>query len=134
MSINEFPRTGVFTIGTGAPGAPQLRATLNVMAATSEVSGEGTFSKIENPPIRFTSRLQGNVHVLVFGGKAEQIYALHGTALAPLPGASHITSLVINLDGIWGTHGNASYAYFNDTPIPVKYENQPVKVQWLLAE
>ncbi len=133
MSIEEFPRTGRFTIGTGAAGAPHVRATLNVIG--SAVGGPASFSQPVSPPLGFVSEMKGHVHVIVSGADVRQIHALEGTPIFPPDlAAPFILSMVIVLDGIWGTKGTASYTYVTSDKQHVKVENQPVKVQWLLAD
>lgn len=122
---------GVFTIGTGAAGAPLLRAFLSADAVTSHVHGSAVYSKVENPPVVFNSVLDGVWHATGLGGTA-QVFALKGVAQPPLPGAKHIVNLSISLSEVWGKQGTATYSYYDDTAKLKTVENQPVEVQWLL--
>jgi Domain of unknown function (DUF1842) len=132
----EFPfnHTGEFTIGTGAPGAPTLRALLSVPRNGNTVTGHGVLTQAINPPLHSTTALHGLVTVEVFGGQSHQLYSLHG--VPPRPGATYVSQLSIALDGIWGKTGKASYTYVHggvDAP-PHHIQNVPVKVRWLLQE
>jgi len=131
-----FPlnHTGDFKIGTGAPGAPLLRAILTVPQNSSTVTGQGRLTQAINPPLNFNSAFHGMVHVLVLPpGPARQVYALQGTALPPLLGAPHVTQLLITLEGIWGTKGTATYQYAVGSQIH-DIKDAPVSVTWLLQE
>jgi hypothetical protein len=127
-----FSHTGVFDIGTHAPGAPTLQAVLSVPADSSTVSGHGTLTQATNPPLHANNAFTGVVHVLGFG-PAVQVYALHGTAVPPLLGAPHVTQLSIALEGVWGTKGTASYTYVTGAAFH-EVRDAPVKVRWLLQE
>ena len=80
--IFPFNHTGIFTIGTGQPGAVTLKAILTVPHNSSIVSGHGTLSQATNPPLQGNTSFHGVVHALGLG-PAKQIYALTGD-----PGAS----------------------------------------------
>lgn len=128
-----FNHTGVFTIGTGAAGAPSLNAVLTVPANSSTVTGHGLLTQAIHPPLHANSAFSGMVHVLAFGGSATQIYSLQGTAVPPLLGAPHVTHLLITLDGIWGKEGKATYFYVVGSGSH-EIKDVPVKVRWLPQE
>jgi len=127
-----FNHTGVFTIGTAKPGAVMLKAILSVPYNSSTVSGHGGLTQATNPPLNINNAFHGVVHSLGLG-PAKQIYALQGVAVPPLPGAPHVTQLSIELDGIWGTKGMATYTYVTGAVFH-EVKDVPVAVQWLLQE
>ncbi len=131
-----FNHTGQFTIGTGMPGAPTLKALLSVPNNVNAVSGHGTLTQAVNPPLNANSSFHGIVTVDVFGAKVTQYFSLQGTALPPRVGATYVNHLSITLDGLWGKEGKASYSYVHGgVNAPIHYvENVPVKVVWLLQE
>jgi hypothetical protein len=130
--IFPFSHTGVFTIGTKAPGAVTLQAVLTVPHNSSSVSGHGLLTQATNPPLHINNAFQGAVHALGVG-PAKQIYTLHGSAVPPLLGAPHVTHLSITLDGVWGTKGTASYTYVRGSTFHDVHD-VPVTVKWLLQE
>ncbi|TKC81469.1 DUF1842 domain-containing protein [Trinickia terrae] len=128
-----FNHTGVFTIGKqGLPGGLTLKAVLSVPQNSSEVNGYGQLTQATHPPLNCKSAFHGSVHSLGVGS-AKQVYAVQGTAVPPLLGAPHVTELVIQLDGIWGKSGKASYTYVVGSEFH-RVEDQEVTVQWLLQE
>ena len=129
--IFPFNHTGVFTIGTGQPGAVTLNAFLTVPNNSSIVSGHGTLSQAIDPPLQGNTSFSGVVYSLGFGA-AKQIYALVGTPTL-LGQTTYVTSLFIVLDGDWGTKGTATYTYLKNG-VPHVVADVPVKVQWLLQE
>lgn len=126
-----FNHTGVFTVTTGMPGAPVLNAVLSVPTNSSVVSGHGVLHQAINPPLNANNSFHGVVHVLAFGGSVTQVYAVQGAAVPPLLGAPHVIQAAIQLDGIWGTTGKATYTYVNHNTIH-EVKDVPVKVHWLL--
>ncbi len=129
--IYPFNHTGNFTIGTpGLPGGLLLKAILSVPQASSNVTGHGVLTQATNPPLNSKSAFHGSVHSLGVG-EAKQVYAVQGAAVPPLLGAPHVTELVIQLDGIWGKTGKASYTYVIGDQFH-RVEDQTVSVQWLL--
>jgi len=129
--VLPFNHTGVFNIGTGAPGAPALSAVLSVPQNSSTVTGHGLLTQAINPPLNANNAFHGVVHVLAFGGSITQVYSVQGSAVPPLYGAPHVIQLAITLDGIWGKEGKATYTYVNNEVIR-EIKDVPVKVQWLL--
>jgi len=125
-----FAHTGVFDIGTHAPGAPTLQAVLSTPANSSTVSGHGTLTQATNPPLNINNAFHGVVHALGLG-PAVQIYALQGAAIPPLLGAPHVTNLVITLQGVWGDKGTATYTYVTGAVFH-EVRDVPVAVRWLL--
>lgn len=121
---------GVFSIGAPMPGAPHLQAVLSVPANSSAVSGHGLLTQATNPPLQANNGFAGVVHA-VGTPKAQQIFALHGTAIPALLGAPHVTQLLIVLDGIWGTKGTATYTYVTGSVFH-EIKDVPVTVKWLL--
>ena len=105
-----FPiqHAGIFNISTGAAGAQTLQAVLTVAMKSNSVNGHGRLSQATNPPLDANNAFTGVVHALGLG-KAQQIYSLQGSAIPPLPGAPHVTQLLIVLDGIWASKGTATY-------------------------
>jgi hypothetical protein len=131
--IHPFYHTGDFTIGTpGLPGGQLLRAILSVPQGSSNVSGYGLLTQATHPSLHFESAFRGSVHALGLK-EGHQVYAAQGTAVPPLPGAPHVTELLIQLDHVWGTNGKASYTYvIGDKFHQVK--DAEVSVKWLLQE
>lgn len=130
-NLIPFNHTGVFSVTTGAPGAPAIHAVLSVPANSSIVNGHGLLTQAINPPLHADNSFHGVVHVLAFGGSVTQVYSVQGAAVPPLLGAPHVIQLAIQLDGIWGTTGKATYSYVNREVIH-EVKDVPVKVQWLL--
>ncbi|WP_414447545.1 DUF1842 domain-containing protein [Burkholderia sp. 22PA0099] len=129
--IYPFNHTGNFTIGKlGLPGGLLLKAILTVPQTSSKVTGHGVLTQATNPPLHNETAFNGSVHALGLG-EAKQVYALQGSAIPPLLGAPHVTELVIQLDGIWGKTGKASYTYVLGDTVH-RIEDQDVAVQWLL--
>ncbi len=129
-----MPKNGVFTITTGAPGAPTVTALLSTDTTDGAVTGTATSTQVvSGGAATFKSSLHGVEHATGLGGVA-QVFSLQGAALPPLMGAKHISTMAISLSAVWGTEGTASYTVYNDTPTPVVMKNVPVKVQWLLTE
>lgn len=125
--IHEY--AGLFTITTGAPGAPTLR--LMLIGADDNAEGIARLTQATNPPLNAPTALHGVVHALGLG-KAEQIFALHGQAIPPRAGATYVPDLLITLDGIFASKGVATYTIFNDTPHMATIKNAPVKVEWFI--
>jgi hypothetical protein len=133
MNMPESPpHHGHFMIGTRLPGAPYLDAFLTVPDNSSTVTGTGLLTQATNPPLHANNSFVGVVTILVSGPSTTQIYSLQGHALPPLPGATHVTHLVITLDAIWGPAGTATYTYVvgaesrevRDVPVTVKWMPQ----------
>lgn len=124
---------GVFTISTGAAGAPTLEVVITVPQNSSTATGTGRLTQATNPPLNVMTAFHGQVHATGLG-TTEQLYALQGQALPPYIGATFVSQLSIALDGIWGTKGVASYIVYNDTPTPKIVDGAPVRVQWLLQQ
>src|SRR5580692_242462 len=136
--IFPFNHTGVFTIGTGQPGAMTLKAILSVPHNSSTVSGHGTLTQATNPPLHSNTAFHGVVHALGVG-PAKQVYALSGVPMPPALAATYVMHLSIVLDGIWGTKGTATYSYLvghhpPELPPIREVKDAPVTVQWLLQE
>ena len=125
--VQEY--AGLFTITTGAAGAPTLR--VMVMGADDMAEGIGRLTQATHPPLNAPTAFHGVVHALGLG-KAEQIFALHGQAIPPRPGATTVPDLLITLDGIWGSKGVATYSVYDDTPHMKSFKNVPVKVEWFM--
>jgi hypothetical protein len=137
--IFPFNHTGVFTIGTGQPGAVTLKAILTVPLNSSIVSGHGTLTQAINPPLQGNTAFHGVVHALGLGPPpAKQIYALVGVPMPPALATTWVSQLLIVLDGVWGTKGTATYTYIVGTHPPGgavhEITEAPVKVEWLLQE
>jgi hypothetical protein len=136
--VFPFNHTGIFTIGTGQPGAVTLKAVLTVPHNSDEVSGHGTLSQAINPPPHGNTAFHGVVHSLGFG-PAKQVWSLLGVPVPPAIAATYVTQATIVLDGIWGTKGTATYSYLvghhpPGQPAIHHVKDVPVKVQWLLQE
>lgn len=136
--IFPFNHTGVFTIGTGQPGAPTLKVLLSVPHNSSTVSGHGTLTQATNPPLHGNTSFHGVVHALGVG-PAKQVYALTGVPVPPALATTYVMQLSIVLDGIWGTKGTATYSYLvghhpPELPPIREVKDAPVKVEWLLQE
>jgi Domain of unknown function (DUF1842) len=136
--IFPFNHTGVFTIGTGQPGAVTLKAILTVPHNSSTVSGHGTLTQATNPPLHSNTAFHGVVHALGLG-PAKQVYALTGIPVPPALATTYVMHLSIVLDGIWGTKGTATYSYLvghhpPGHPPVHEVKDAPVTVQWLLQE
>lgn len=123
-------QTGIFTITTGAAGAPTVRAVLTVPAGTSIVNGTGDLSQAVNPPPHAPTAFTGVVHATGLGS-TQQLFSLQGHAIPPRLGATYISQLAIALDGIWASKGTASFMVYNDTPNPMVVTNALVSVEWL---
>jgi Domain of unknown function (DUF1842). len=120
----------MFNIGTQMAGALNLNATLTVPPASSIVLGHGTLGQATNPPLHINSLFNGMVHTLGLG-KAQQIFALQGTAPDPkLLGAPHVTQLLIALDGPWANKGTATYSYIIGSEMR-EVRDVPVNVEWI---
>jgi hypothetical protein len=136
--IFPFNHTGIFTIGTGQPGAVTLKAILTVPHNSSIVSGHGTLTQATNPPLHSNTAFHGVVHTLGLG-PAKQIYALTGVPVPPALATTYVMQLSIVLDGAWGTKGTATYSYLvghhpPELPPIREIKDAPVTVQWLLQE
>ncbi|WLE63906.1 DUF1842 domain-containing protein [Burkholderia plantarii] len=126
-----FNHAGVFSIGTpNLAGGRHLQVFLSVPQATNRASGYGTLTQATNPPLHIESAFLGSVYSLGLAN-GQQVYALQGTAVPPIPGAPHVTELVITLDSVWGKVGKAAYKYVIGSHFE-EVVNQPVAVQWLL--
>jgi hypothetical protein len=132
-ALPPFGHHGHFMIGTRLPGAPYLDAFLTAPPDSDRVTGHGVLTQATNPPLHANNAFHGVVTVLVSGPLTKQIYSLHGTALPPLPGATHVTHLLITLDAIWGTTGKATYTYVVGASFH-EVRDVPVKVQWMPQE
>jgi hypothetical protein len=138
--IFPFNHTGVFTIGTGQPGAPTLKVILSVPYNSSIVSGHGTLTQATNPPLQGNTSFSGVVHTLGFGPPPpKQIYSLTGVPVPPAMATTYVMQLFIVLDGVWGTKGTATYSYLvghhpPELPPIREVVDVPVTVQWLLQE
>jgi len=128
LDVLPLPKTGFFHIGTNAISGPLVTAHLTVTGDT--VTGVADFSQPVSPPIRFCNDMKGSVHTIVFGKDVHQVYSLQGLQAAG--SAYWISSMVITLDGIWGTKGTASYTYITPDKKHVSVESQPVTVTWPL--
>jgi len=130
-NIILFKHVGDFRIGTGLAGAKSLHAILTVPDKSSMVHGTGLLTQAVNPPLRIESHLSGVVHATGVG-PAKQIFALHGSPIPPgLLGTPVITDHLIVLDGVWGTKGTATYAYWIGSTFE-EVKDVPVTVNWLL--
>ena len=127
---NPYDAEGHFSITSGLVGAPSISASLITISKTGFTQGYGTVSQAVYPPLQFQTKLAGVAHA-TGAGKAEQIFDLHGIETSQLVGAPRIVSLLIVLDGIWGTTGKASYVLFEDTPEPKEFKDQKVAVTWI---
>jgi Domain of unknown function (DUF1842) len=139
--IFPFNHTGVFTIGTGQPGAVTLKAILTVPHNSSIVSGHGTLTQAIAPPgLQGHTAFHGVVHTLGFGPlPPKQIYSLTGVPVPPALATTYVMQLFIVLDGVWGTKGTATYSYLvghhpPELPPIREIADAPVTVQWLLQE
>lgn len=130
--IYPFSHTGKFAIGTPMPGSLMLHAVLSVPADSSTVTGHGVLFQATSPPLQAKTAFHGVVHALGVG-QAKQVYSLQGTAIPPLPGAPHVTQLLIALESIWGTKGAATYTYLTGDVFH-EVKEVPVTIQWLLQD
>jgi hypothetical protein len=135
-AIIPFGHTGRFIIGAQQPGGQLLQALLRVAPNSSTVTGTGSLTQTINPPPpNSDTAFHGVVHVLGMPpGQAKQIYALHGV---PVPAGflkAYIMTLVICLDGVWGTKGTATYTWMDVHHHIHEVKDVPVAVHWLLQE
>lgn len=126
--------SGIFMIGTRLSGAPNLTARLSVLpeteaTANNTVTGDGRLTQAINPPLDIQNIFSGKVYALGFG-TAHQIFGLRGQPPHPLAGAPTIPELMINLNGIWGNKGVASYTYCIGSQFH-EVKDVPVTVEWL---
>ncbi len=129
--FHPFNHAGTFSIGTpNLAGGRRLQVFLSVPQGTNSVSGYGTLTQATNPPLHIESAFHGSVYSLGLAS-GQQVYALQGTTVPAIPGAPHVTELVITLDSTWSKTGKAAYKYVVGSQFE-EATDQPVTVQWLL--
>jgi hypothetical protein len=136
-SIGWPPRAGI------GPVMPTRVLNLTIFAYSSSGAATAESTLVVTPPGQPSSYIrtyfQGTVLVRSHGvGKAIQIFSFHGTPVSRLLGAPFVSHLVVDLKGVWGKEGTATYTVENggvEQPaheLTVKDAN--VTVKWLVKE
>jgi hypothetical protein len=126
----EGKMIGVFSIGTGMPGAPLFRSVLTFW--NGRVSGQGHITQATNPPLDVTSFLSGSDHEIVWGADVESIITLTGHQFAtPMPPNPVNVDCVIGIDSKDTSKAAASLSYMDQTGKWTRLTKLPVKVDWI---
>ncbi len=137
MSTTTAKQTSLFissySIGTGAPGAPTLKAELSVNTVHETVTGIGTLTQAVNPPEELRSYLQGDYSYMTVMGQPTRIQVrLTGTPSSkksPSKDAFQTEEnieVVMVLDEGWKS-GTANYKYRDARGAVKEVKDVPVK-------
>jgi Domain of unknown function (DUF1842) len=106
-----MPDSYNFMIGTGAPGAQRLTASLLVQENSRTVTGKGELTQAIAPPLHANNAFHGLKDQLVLGDSVMDTYSLQGAPSPPRLGAPHVTHLLIKVHKNLNKGGRATYTY-----------------------
>jgi hypothetical protein len=126
----EGKMIGVFSIGTGMPGAPLFKTVLTFW--NGAVSGQGQVTQAINPPLDVTSFLSGSVHEIVWGADVQTVITLTGHQFAtPTPPNPVNVDCAICIDSRNMSKAAASLSYMDQSGKWTRLTKLPVKVDWI---